>query len=86
MKIGFIGLGNVGGKLARSLLRKNFDLTVVDLNEKLTKTFEELGAKIVNSPKKLIMDEVVSLLYLLTEYAEFITALLVAIFTNDGDQ
>ena len=28
MKIGFIGLGNVGGKLAGSLLRNNFDLTV----------------------------------------------------------
>ena len=25
MKIGFIGLGNVGGKLAGSLLRNNFD-------------------------------------------------------------
>ena len=28
MKIGFIGLGNVGGKLAGSLLRNKFDLTV----------------------------------------------------------
>ena len=27
MKIGFIGLGNVGGKLAGSLLRNNFDVT-----------------------------------------------------------
>ncbi len=53
MKIGFIGLGNVGGKLARSLLRKNFNLTVIDLNNKLTKIFEELGAKIINSPKEL---------------------------------
>ena len=25
MKIGFIGLGNVGGKLAGSLIRNNFD-------------------------------------------------------------
>jgi len=33
MKIGFIGLGNVGGKLAGSLLRNNFDLTVRDLDE-----------------------------------------------------
>ncbi|GIS78032.1 MAG: hypothetical protein CM1200mP13_13910 [Candidatus Pelagibacterales bacterium] len=28
MKIGFIGLGNVGGKLAGSLLRNNFDVTI----------------------------------------------------------
>ena len=36
MKIGLIGLGNVGGKLAGSLLRNNFDLTVRDLDESLT--------------------------------------------------
>ncbi len=53
MKIGFIGLGNVGGKLAGSLLRNKFDLTVRDLDKNLTKNFEKLGAKIVNSPKEL---------------------------------
>jgi len=53
MKIGFIGLGNVGGKLARSLLRNNFDLTVRDLDENLTKPFKDLGAKVSNSGKKL---------------------------------
>ena len=36
MKIGFIGLGNVGGKLAGSLLRNNFDLTVRDIDKNLT--------------------------------------------------
>ena len=30
MKIGFIGLGNVGGKLASNLLNNNFDLMVFD--------------------------------------------------------
>ncbi len=29
MKVGFIGLGNIGGKLAGSLLRNGFDLTVL---------------------------------------------------------
>ena len=33
MKIGFIGLGNVGAKLAGSLLRNGFDLTVRDLDQ-----------------------------------------------------
>ena len=32
MKIAFIGLGNVGGKLAGSLLRNGFDLVVRDLD------------------------------------------------------
>ena len=37
MKVGFIGLGNVGEKLANSLLRNKFDLTVIDLDSSLTK-------------------------------------------------
>ena len=41
MKVGFIGLGNVGSKLAGSLLRNKFDLTVRDLDHKLTKNFHE---------------------------------------------
>ena len=53
MKIGFIGLGNVGGKLAGSLLRNKFDLTVKDLNLKLTNSFKNKGAKISNSAKEL---------------------------------
>ena len=53
MKIGFIGLGNVGGKLAGSLLRNKFDLTVRDIDENLTKPFKDLGAKVVNSAKEL---------------------------------
>jgi len=53
MKIGFIGLGNVGGKLAGSLLRNKFDLIVRDLDENLTKTFENLGAKVASSSREL---------------------------------
>ena len=53
MKIGFIGLGNVGGKLAGSLLRNNFDLTVRDLDETLTNSLKDLGAKVAKSPKEL---------------------------------
>jgi len=53
MKIGFIGLGNVGGKLANSLLRNKFDLTVRDLEENLTKDFANNGAKVAKSAKEL---------------------------------
>ena len=53
MKVGFIGLGNVGGKLAGSLLKKKFDLTVRDLDQNLTKEFTTLGAKVASSPKEL---------------------------------
>ena len=53
MKVGFIGLGNVGGKLAGSLMRNKFDLTVRDLDKNLTKKFSELGAMVAQTPKKL---------------------------------
>ena len=53
MKIGFIGLGNVGGKLAGSLIRNNFDVTVRDIDESLTNEFKKLGAKVTKSPKEL---------------------------------
>ena len=54
MKIGFIGLGNVGGKLASSLLRNKFQLTVRDLDKDYTKEFQNKGAVIANSPKELV--------------------------------
>ena len=53
MKIGFIGLGNVGGKLAGSLLRNKFDLTVRDLDGKITKSFIDKGAYVANTAKEL---------------------------------
>jgi len=53
MKVGFIGLGNVGGKLANSLLRNKFDLTVIDLDSSLTKDFVAKGASAIDSPKEL---------------------------------
>ena len=53
MKIGFIGLGNVGSKLAGSLIRNKFDLTVRDLDENLIHPLKNLGAKVAKSPKEL---------------------------------
>lgn len=53
MKIGFIGLGNVGGKLAGSILRNGYDLSVRDLNEDLVQSFVDQGASRADSPKEL---------------------------------
>ena len=53
MKIGFIGLGNVGGKLAGSFLRNGYELSVRDVNENLMQTFVDQGASRANSPKAL---------------------------------
>ena len=44
MHVGFIGLGNVGAKLAGSLLRNNVCLSVFDLNADLVEMFTQRGA------------------------------------------
>ena len=61
MKIGFIGLGNVGGKLANSLLRNKFDLTVRDVEKNLTNDFKSKGAKVSDSAKKQLAVDVIEL-------------------------
>ena len=53
MKIGFIGLGNVGAKLAYILLRNGFELTVRDLNDALVQSFVDRGATRAASPKEM---------------------------------
>ncbi len=53
MKIGFIGLGNVGGKLAGSLQRNGFDLTVRDLDRSAAARLLSGGASWADSPKEV---------------------------------
>ncbi|MXW75573.1 MAG: NAD(P)-dependent oxidoreductase [Acidimicrobiaceae bacterium] len=53
MRIGFVGLGNLGSKLAGSLLRNGVDLVVRDLDEAVVRSFIERGATSAASPKKL---------------------------------
>ena len=51
MKVGFIGLGNVGGKLAGSLVRNGLDVVVRDLNRNAASHLLEAGASWGDSPK-----------------------------------
>lgn len=53
MKIGFIGLGNVGGKLAGSLRRNGFELTVNDIDHAAAQPLLDKGATWADSPKAL---------------------------------
>lgn len=53
MKIGFIGLGNVGGKLAGSLIRNGYDVTVRDLDKSVAQAFIDKGAGWADSPKAM---------------------------------
>ncbi len=56
MKVGFIGLGNVGGKLSGSLLRNGIDLTVHDLNQDLVSNAVSKGAKAATDPAQMMRD------------------------------
>lgn len=53
LKVGFIGLGNVGAKLAGTLLRNGADLCVHDLSDELVDDFVARGAKRAGSPKQM---------------------------------
>ena len=53
MKVGFIGLGHVGAKLAGSLLRNDFDLTVRDIDQAVVDDLVTRGASTVESGKVL---------------------------------
>ena len=53
MKVGFIGLGNVGDKLAGSLIRNGFELIVRDLDRVRAQPHLDKGARWADSPKQL---------------------------------
>src|SRR5580700_3349225 len=53
LRIGFIGLGNVGGQLAGNLLRHGIELTVRDLDPQRVASFVTRGAKSASSPREL---------------------------------
>jgi 3-hydroxyisobutyrate dehydrogenase len=53
LKYGFIGLGNLGGHLAASLLRNGFDLVVTDLDKSLAERHLAQGARWAASPAEL---------------------------------
>jgi 3-hydroxyisobutyrate dehydrogenase len=52
MKIGFIGIGNLGEHLAANLLRAGFAVMVHDLNQKTAAGLIDAGAKWAASPKQ----------------------------------
>jgi 3-hydroxyisobutyrate dehydrogenase len=53
MKYGYIGLGNLGGHIAMSLIRAGFDLAVYDLDPNLAVRHIKAGAKWAVTPKEL---------------------------------
>jgi 3-hydroxyisobutyrate dehydrogenase len=64
MRIGFIGLGNVGGQLAGNLLRQGADLTVHDLDGQRVAQFVSRGGQAASTPRQLaaLVDVVITCL------------------------
>ncbi len=55
MIIGFIGLGNLGSKLAGTLLRNDCELIVHDLNQAAARPLLEAGARWASTPRELAL-------------------------------
>jgi 4-hydroxybutyrate dehydrogenase/sulfolactaldehyde 3-reductase len=51
--VGFIGLGTMGGPMARNILNKGFDLVAFDVNTKAVQALVEAGAKAASSAADL---------------------------------
>lgn len=65
LKIGFIGLGNMGKAAARNIQRAGFDLTVYDVNKEVAGPLLAQGAHWADSPAQVIdqVDIVVSMVF-----------------------
>jgi 4-hydroxybutyrate dehydrogenase / sulfolactaldehyde 3-reductase len=51
LKVGFVGLGVMGGPMAMNILKKGFALTVFDLNADAVTRLTKAGAKAAKSPR-----------------------------------
>src|SRR5207302_9478157 len=56
MKVGFIGLGNMGSAIARKLIKAGHDLTVYNRTRSRAEPFKSLGAKIAGTPAEAAVD------------------------------
>ncbi len=52
-KVGIIGLGNMGGRMARRLLEQGVEVGIYDLNQEAVEKLVELGAEKAESPADL---------------------------------
>jgi 3-hydroxyisobutyrate dehydrogenase len=55
VNVGFVGLGQLGGLLAASLLRAGFPLIVHDRSAAATDTLATLGARVAGSPREVAL-------------------------------
>jgi 3-hydroxyisobutyrate dehydrogenase-like beta-hydroxyacid dehydrogenase len=56
MKVGFIGLGNMGSAIARNLIKAGHSLTVYNRTRSRAEPFASLGARIAETPSEAAAD------------------------------
>ncbi|HBB87230.1 MAG TPA: 6-phosphogluconate dehydrogenase [Blastocatellia bacterium] len=56
MKVGFIGLGNMGSAIARNLIKAGHNLTVYNRTRSRAEPFASLGARIAETPSEAAAD------------------------------
>src|SRR5258707_5122273 len=56
MKVGFIGLGNMGSAMARNLIKMGHTLTVYNRTRSRAEPFASLGARIAETPSEAADD------------------------------
>lgn len=56
MKIGFIGLGIMGSRMARNLVKAGFDISVYNRDKSKTENFKKDGVKIFDSVSSIVED------------------------------
>ena len=55
LKIGFVGLGNIGMSMARTLARRGFPLTVYDVRKEAVERMATLGARGAGSCREVAL-------------------------------
>ena len=54
VKVGFIGVGNMGNPMAGNVLKQSFPMTVFDLNPKAMENLVQAGAKAAGSAREVV--------------------------------
>ncbi|KAL8215353.1 hypothetical protein R6Q57_004802 [Mikania cordata] len=63
-RVGFIGLGNMGSRMANNLIKTGYNVTVHDINLSVIKMFSDKGISVKGSPREVaeISDVVITML------------------------
>jgi 3-hydroxyisobutyrate dehydrogenase len=74
MNVGFIGLGNMGGPMARNLIKAGHQLVVFDLSQAALSQLKTAGAVLANSPRDVAKTEGLDVIVTMLPAAQHVRA------------